>query len=537
MDQIKDSVLYRRIVRGLYRYPTYFMTKFWGGPGKPFFTPFGVMHRDAISRAVNTPKKFILIGFTRGMGKTKIFGSALPIWLAWAKKYRYMLLISHAQRKSMQTLRDIGKMIKDPDFMNFFGDWEGKIFGAEKIHLYSKQWKVDMFIQAVGQGQSIFGSSEYTARPDILNIDDIEDLEVAKNNLRINDLMNWFFTEVMPAASLKDEFGRTAKFMMSGTPLDRDCFHTRMMALDKDIEIISYPCLIDNEALSKRLGIPMGESIWPERVSKEEWHKEREMYIRMGAERAWMSQFMMKPVPAHAFGFKNPVMITQKESGEILLKNQYRVMITVDAAYTQKNYSDYTAWTVCGHFAGSQFDVLESGQGKIDQEELYDLLDQLQMKYVKWWSGTYVESLAFATLNAYFTERNIRLKKSVVIDPLVKLGKFYVTEKNARIAMVLPYHNTGMIRYVENENDILLGYLRHWSGPGTRGADDLADALSFNIYLMEESEANRPETTIRQRGDRRTDASTDIEMTLNEWERDDNPEEYGEEVEYGSLNV
>jgi hypothetical protein len=201
------------------------------------------------------------------MGKTKIFGSALPIWLAWAKKYRYMLLISHAQRKSMQTLRDIGKMIKDPDFMNFFGDWEGKIFGAEKIHLYSKQWKVDMFIQAVGQGQSIFGSSEYTARPDILNIDDIEDLEVAKNNLRINDLMNWFFTEVMPAASLKDEFGRTAKFMMSGTPLDRDCFHTRMMALDKDIEIISYPCLIDNEALSKRLGIPMGESIWAERVS------------------------------------------------------------------------------------------------------------------------------------------------------------------------------------------------------------------------------------------------------------------------------
>ena len=50
--------------------------------------------------------------------------------------------------------------------------------------------------------------------------------------------------------------------------------------------------------------------------------------------------------------------------------------------------------------------------------------------------------------------------------------------------MVLPYHNTGMIRYVENENDILLGYLRHWSGPGTRGADDLADALSFNIYLI-----------------------------------------------------
>jgi phage terminase large subunit-like protein len=465
---------------------------------------------------------------------TKIFASAMPIWFAWAKKYKYMLLISFAQRKSIQTLRDIKRMVKDRKFQAFFGDWEGQTWSSTKIHLFSARWKVDMFIEAVGQGQTIFGSSEYVARPDIIVIDDIENLDVSKSNMRIEDLMNWFRTEVMPAASLKDEFGRTAKFILIGTPLDRDCFFTRITELGSDIEIITYPCLVDDQKVSKRLDIPIGESIWPERITKEEWIAERERYIRMGAYRAWMSQFMMKPVPASILHFGVPDMITAKEANTNLLAKRYRVVITADAAYTQKSYSDYTAVVVAGHTPGSSFDVLESFQGKIDQQEFYSLLDELKSKYQQHLDGIYVESLAFGSLQGFFQERNLRLGKKVDIEPIIRHGKFYVQEKHSRIAMVMPYQASGMIRFVEDENDLLLSYMKNWQGPGSKGTDDLLDALSFQLKFMEESSEIIPDI-VKPHGNRKTDAALDIEMTLKEWDQERFYAQ--EELEYGQLGI
>jgi len=164
----------------------------------------------------------------RGSAKSTIATLAFPIWAMVGKpSKKYALLVSQTQELSKQILTNIKQELSSNELlMRDFGPFTE----------VADEWRANSFvipqynsrISAISQSESIRGLRHRQYRPDLVIIDDVEDLESVKTKDGRDKLWNWFTGEAMPIGDVG------TKIVVVGNLLHEDSL---MMRLKESIEL------------------------------------------------------------------------------------------------------------------------------------------------------------------------------------------------------------------------------------------------------------------------------------------------------------
>lgn len=170
----------------------------------------------------------IAITAFRGSAKSTIVTLAYPIFAMVGKpSKKYTLLVSQTQELSKQILTNIKQELSSNELlMRDFGPFTE----------VADEWRANSFvipqygarISAISQSESIRGLRHRQYRPDLIIIDDVEDLESVKTKENRDKLWNWFTGEVMPIGDVG------TKIVVVGNLLHEDSL---MMRLKEAIEL------------------------------------------------------------------------------------------------------------------------------------------------------------------------------------------------------------------------------------------------------------------------------------------------------------
>jgi predicted phage terminase large subunit-like protein len=164
-----------------------------------FDLPPAPLHIDSyriIQKAMSQPGRVNhAIVWPRGFGKTTTVTLALPLWCICFKKRRFILIISDTYPQAKQQLATLKEELETNErIIEDFGDLQGNKWQEDDI-----QTSTRIKIQALGTGMKVRGRKFLQYRPDLMIVDDPENLDGVQSAIRRERRRNWFFRSLMKA--------------------------------------------------------------------------------------------------------------------------------------------------------------------------------------------------------------------------------------------------------------------------------------------------------------------------------------------------
>lgn len=292
--------------------------------------------KDIFRITEDQSNKLACICAFRGSGKSTLITFSYPLWAilgVQAKKFALIICQTRGQVKqhmmnlkreleSNQVLRsDLGPFQEEND------EW-----GSVSL-VFSK---LNARITAASSEQSIRGLRHNQYRPDLIILDDVEDLASTKTHESRQKTYNWFSGEVVPTGD------RNTRVIVIGNLLHEDSL---IMHLKRDMEegqrdgIFRACPLLDKE----------GKVAWPGKYpTKEDIESEKK---KSGNEYAWQREYLLRIIPDEDQVIY-PEWIQYYDEVSKDKDGYHGVYIGVDLAISQKDTADYTAIVsalICDH--------------------------------------------------------------------------------------------------------------------------------------------------------------------------------------------
>lgn len=217
------------------------------------------MHRQMFSLAQDPSLRFAVVMAFRGSGKSTILAMAYPIWaVIGMQQKKFVMIVSQTQPQAKQLFTNIRKELESNvrlqgelgPFESFEDEW-----GNSGIVLS----KYGARIMAASVDQSIRGIKHGAYRPDLIILDDVEDVQAVRTDESREKTYRWFTGEVLPLGDL------TTKFVLIGNKLHEESLVMRIAESIREKKrpgvVLEYP-LIDDQELALWTGkYPTPESI------------------------------------------------------------------------------------------------------------------------------------------------------------------------------------------------------------------------------------------------------------------------------------
>jgi predicted phage terminase large subunit-like protein len=226
--------------------------------------------------------KLLCVTAFRAGAKTTILNFAHVLWAVLGKREsNFVLIITQTQTQARQQMKNLRSALEynhvfARDMGPFKNDTEE--WGASSIVFTKRKARISV----ASVNEAIRGIKHLQYRPDLVLIDDPEDLQSAKTTEGRNKIYNWFKGEVLPIGS------KNTRFVVLGNVVHERCL---VMRLKQEITenkmsgiFKEYPIL--NE---------FGESMWPGKfATPEDIAAERK---RIGDDRTWYREYLLKVLP------------------------------------------------------------------------------------------------------------------------------------------------------------------------------------------------------------------------------------------------
>jgi hypothetical protein len=469
---------------------------FFSGADDLFYVPFAKFHR-IIEERILRAKNHILIRVPRGFGKTKLM-VLHAVWsgLIRKRKRNYLIYWSYSQPKSRQFVKDFARCIEKPIFRKVFKWTRHKPWSdIGNIITIKRKDGSEFRLVAMGWKQQGVGWSEGKDRPDGMYFDDLENPEAPKD-LEINKAILSRVSVVLKGLASKNTAGLRGQAWFIGTPHYRGCVLDEISRWP-DVEVITFPCLIGDirdipwEETSELLGLPFDASIWEEMWPTEMLHSLRAADLEKGEWAVWMAQMMCSPEAEESLKFDEKLFreISEMDAHELMSRG-YPIKLTIDMAYSQKNWADHVGFSLSLYLPHLKRVVLESFKKKIAANEIF--LEILRMRELYGPFGfkeVYVETLQFDLVREIFNQKNVNMMEQ---DPLFQavdifpLRSKHMKGKVERIGVTIQRHKVGLWLFVSGKCDQLKMEARRWTGlaKSAPGTDDCLDADAWHNVLM-----------------------------------------------------
>ncbi len=424
------------------------------------FSPFHVEIFNLLKSnnrlAIAAPRrhgKSAVITFGWVMWKLLIYNRFVPE----NEENHFTILIGNNYNNALKFLTPIKEELEhNPRILSIFGPLKSDKWSENEIELTSKQK-----IVIGGNDFKIRGQKYLQYRPDLVVIDDAEDDELVRNELRRKDFEHWFLYGVEPAMSQD-----LSQIVMVGTIIHRDSQLSKVSDCSGKYQgwnYKKYEALTENGALWDD-GVPQK---WLEEEKSKNPH-------------VFSQEYQNNPVPYEHAMFKPEYFDDYTKDA---LPRELIINITVDLACTDKTYSDFTVIMPCGVDSLGDLWVLPYERVKYaDPDKILDSMFNLYLRYAEsgvtgWKFGKFgIEKVGFQRfLVKNFIKERKKRKLHFAIEEIDAKG-----DKISRIARLQPWFAGGDIHIRADMLDLKEELLDF---PRARH-DDITDALAYHIDLV-----------------------------------------------------
>jgi len=223
-------------------------------------------------------KLHVVIAF-RNSGKSTIFNESYALWSIFGRQQRkFILILGQTQTQAQQYLQNIKNKLEQSQLLkNDLGPFqeESGQWGASALVI--PRFNAKIMIGSVEQ--SIRGLRYNQYRPDLIIVDDVEDLGSAKTKEGRDKVWNWLNGEVIPAGD------RNTKMIVVGNLVHEDCslrrFQQAIHSGNQRGIYAEYPIIGDED-----------KALWPGKYPTQTDIKDEEMKI--GNKTSWAREFLLK---------------------------------------------------------------------------------------------------------------------------------------------------------------------------------------------------------------------------------------------------
>lgn len=402
----------------------------------------------------NNIKLSVIVSF-RGSGKSTIVSLSYPLWALLGKlQKKFIVIISQTQSQARLLISNIKSELETNTLLRAdLGPFEDQSAEWGLSSLVFKKYNAR--IVSASTEQSIRGIRHGAYRPDLIVIDDIEDLNSVKTREGRNKIYNWLKGDVLPLGD------KNTKTVVIGNLLHEDSV---LMRLRDEINrkqlsgiFRSYPLLDSKNKIA-----------WPDRYPTIEDIKEKEKEI--GNPISWQREYMLRIVP------DTDQIIHRgwiKTYNELPSENTHELCFTataVDLAISQKETADYTAMITANVYWNDEK----------ERNEIYILpnivnkrlnfpqtIEQIKMIVDEYKSEVIVEDIAYQTSVIQQLEQD-----GYEAEPTKMPG----SDKRARLSLISQRVFNGQVLFPREGSDLLVNQIVNF---GVEKHDDLADALSY----------------------------------------------------------
>ncbi len=414
----------------------------------------------------------VVVAF-RNSGKSTIFTLSYPIWsIIGEQKKKFVLILSQTLPQARLHLTNIKRELESNELLK-------KDIGPFKEE--SDEWgsislvlpKFNARITCASTEQSIRGLRHGSHRPDVIILDDVEDLQSTKYIESREKLFNWFVGEVIPCG----EPEKTRIFLI-GNLLHEDSL---LMRLRKSIEdkkmdgvFRAYPLVDESDQI-----------LWPGKFP--DMNAIERLRRTISDEASWHREFMLKIIAKQdQVIFAQWINNYEKLPG--IAGTEYRFTVTgVDLAIKNNETSDYTAM------------VSARVHGYGDKMRVYILPNPVNEKLGFPETRERIKQLSTAIspdgYNTTFYIEDVGYQASL-IQELKSLGfnaegvTVAGSDKRSRLALVSFMVQNGQVMFPEKGCEKLINQLTSF---GFEKHDDLADAFAIMMLNVLKKKNQSPD--------------------------------------------
>jgi predicted phage terminase large subunit-like protein len=410
--------------------------------------PTPEFHFDIYEKLSKHKSGLVEIIAFRGSGKSTIASLIFPLWSALYGGAKFIIICSDTFTQVKLLMAHIQTEIEsNPVIVGEFGDLKGK----QEWTATSMVLTNGVRIMGVSQGQKVRGLRHNEHRPDLIVLDDIENVESVRTKEQRDHTDEWIASDVFPA--LEPEIG---KLVIVGSLLHHDSAlarYKKKIINDKIGVLIEYPLFIGEFALwSERFPEPVVDQIKK----------------RMGS-RYYRREYMLEIIAD-----EDQIVKTIVRYG--VLPEIDRVAVAVDLAISQAQSADNRAIVTVGKGVDGKFYVLRCTTGRWSFNETLDVINREYKSAVASFPDCTVqlgvEDVAFQRSAI----EEIQRRFSLPVEPIKQ-----TTDKRSRLETLSPYFEQAQILFPEVGTEELETELL---GFGVEPHDDTVDALEMAMRLL-----------------------------------------------------
>jgi len=438
-----------------------------------FNKPFATFHKEIYSNLQQYP--FIAIAAPRKHGKSENVTFGWTMWnLLCNPNRRFTIIISNNFTNATQYLKPIKEEIETNLLVReVFGDLKC----PDKWSENEAEFKHGKKIVVGGNDFKIRGAKFLQYRPDLVIIDDAEDDELVKSDLRRDNFENWLVKAVEPAMSIDTQHNQ---IIFVGTILHRASQLSKLQIGEG--RYTKWKSLFYEAEDSHRVGLDNAKALWEEAIPLDWLLKEKQRDPLKYAQ-----EFLNNPIAYEHAMFKEEYF---DDYSDDKLPKDLLINITVDLACTDKEYSDYNVILPVGVDPLGDLWILPYHRAKYsDPDKLIDKMLDMYEKYAKsgrpgWKMGKFgIERNGFQRflIHNFNKARKTRKLQFPVFEIQAK------GDKTQRIGQLQPYFASNSIHIRADMLDLkneLLDFPRAMH-------DDIADALAHQLTFVSQKPSLR----------------------------------------------
>jgi predicted phage terminase large subunit-like protein len=281
--------------------------------------------------------KMAVISAFRGSAKSTICGMSFPIWAMISGKAHFIVLASQTRIQARQQLKNIKDEFENNTLLkNDFGPFQP---AADEWGAFALDFKnYGTKIIAVSTEQAVRGIRHREYRPDLIVLDDIENLESTRTKEGRDKAWQWFTSEIVPLGNPQTRIFILGNFLHDYSLVGR--LIAQMKTGVRDGVWKRYPLLDES-------GIPLWSNMFPTEKEVEDLRR------KVGDEVSWKREYLLEVVA-------DDLQVIQQEwikrYYELPEEPPHTIFISADLAISEKETADYTA-IVIGYIYGYGKDI------------------------------------------------------------------------------------------------------------------------------------------------------------------------------------
>ena len=433
--------------------------------------------------------RYLMVFMPPRHGKSELVSRRLPAYIHGRNPDAEIMAVSYLGDLATDMTLAVQGIIDSPEYKRVFPDTtiyppgNARTVGVRNTEEHRIKGRRGKY-----RGQGVGGSFTGKGANFIIIDDPIKGREIADSITYRDRLWNFYLSDLYSRLETDLESGRMGQILITQTRWHEDDLSGRLIeSMKKDPkaiqwEILSYPALrVDKD--DKTDPREIGGALWEKKYNVEQLTEIKSALTVDSGPRAWSSLYQQNPVPDGGGLFKDKMFAYASIPDHDEFDYTFAM---ADTAYTEKEESDFTVFTVFG-VKDDLLNIIDVFREQVASTEVEAKVEAFMKRHLKYgYRGTYIEPKG----HGIYLNQRWRIKGNMMIPDDDTVKEFYKdrrwdkVERANNAAPHLSYRKIYINMNIPNKEELVSECLNFPKGKHDDFVDTVVDGVKF-VYAKE----------------------------------------------------